>query len=37
MPIQQEMQKAGDIISRLLMPGYAVYLYDQIGFGTRLG
>jgi len=28
--------KAGDIISRFVNAGYAVYLYDQIGFGTRL-
>ena len=27
--------RAGDIISRFVKAGYAVYLYDQIGFGTR--
>jgi pimeloyl-ACP methyl ester carboxylesterase len=28
--------KAGDIINMFVNAGYAVYLYDQIGFGTRL-
>ncbi len=28
--------KDGDIISRIVKAGYAVYAYDQIGFGTRL-
>ena len=28
--------KKGDIISRFVNAGYAVYLYDQIGFGSRL-
>jgi len=30
------MAKAGDIISRFVEAGYAVYAADQIGFGTRL-
>lgn len=29
------MAKAGDIISRFVEAGYAVYAADQIGFGTR--
>lgn len=28
--------KTGDIISGLVKAGFAVYVYDQIGFGTRL-
>ncbi len=28
--------KAGDIISKFVNAGYAVYLFDQIGFGTRI-
>lgn len=30
------MAKSGDIISRIVEAGYAVYAADQIGFGTRL-
>jgi dienelactone hydrolase len=29
------ISKAGDIISRFVNAGFAVYTYDQIGFGTR--
>jgi len=30
------IEKAGKIISNIVKAGFAVYLYDQIGFGTRL-
>jgi cephalosporin-C deacetylase-like acetyl esterase len=30
------IEKAGKIISGIVKAGFAVYLYDQIGFGTRL-